>query len=83
MWIIQKNTDSDEHQDSIQEMKNRFSSGEMVELEIVNLSKYPNRWDFVNHKHRTATLRYLAIIQNSTTLHVIIVYIRKLNVAIA
>jgi len=54
MWIIQKNADSDEHKDSIQEMKNRFSSGEIGESEIVNLDMYPNRRDFVNYKHRAA-----------------------------
>ena len=59
MWIIQKNAGSDENQDSIQEMKNRFGSGEIGGSEIVYLNKYPIRWDFVNHKHRAATLRYL------------------------
>jgi hypothetical protein len=35
---------SDEQQDSIQKLENRFGSGGMGESEIVYVDLYPNRW---------------------------------------
>ncbi len=39
MWIIRRNAVSDEQQDSIQQLENRFRSGGMEYVILINKSK--------------------------------------------
>jgi len=49
MWIIHRNAVSDEQQDTIQKLENRFRPGGTGNSGIVDMDLYPNRWDLVNH----------------------------------
>jgi hypothetical protein len=48
MWILHRNVVSDEQQESIQRIQNRFRSGEIGDSEIVYVHLYTNRWGLVN-----------------------------------
>jgi len=49
MWIIQRNTKSDEESDSILEMEKRFRSGGIGKSKMIHWHLYQNRWVSVNH----------------------------------
>ena len=46
MWIINRSEESDQQQDSIHQLENRFRSGGIEESEIVWMRIYPNRCFF-------------------------------------